>query len=68
MVCSLFFKKFTVAQQLLYDDGANTEYVGASPERCFVSDAVYTERYMHRPEENSDSYKVRGHISHILCI
>uniref|UniRef100_A0A8B9K7C2 Dipeptidyl peptidase 4 n=1 Tax=Astyanax mexicanus TaxID=7994 RepID=A0A8B9K7C2_ASTMX len=23
-------------------------------------DAVYTERYMHRPEENSDSYKVRN--------
>lgn len=37
-------------------------------ERRFVSDAVYTERYMHRPEENLDSYNVRTQISHIICI
>lgn len=40
----------------------------AEPWNMFVSDAVYTERYMHRPEENSDSYNVRAHISHMICI
>lgn len=34
-----------------------------SPERWFVLDAVYTERYMHRPEENSGSYNVRAHVT-----
>lgn len=44
------------------------EHICFSAERCFVSDAVYTERYMHRPEENSDSYTVRTHISYIICV